>query len=535
MHIIKICHIDNIKKALYLHILNICHIFAPVIETNSRLLIHQTTHLKQLIMARKVKVLIENGVDKREVGYYSTPNFVSQYLSSQMLKISPNGKFVLDPAVGKEELVDIFHSQNKLIDSFDIVRHCENYKSNFQQMNFIDFYDSLKNDAIMGKSIDSKYDYIIANPPYNCHEVSYIKDNKKWLNSIFQVGAYNMYSMFLSAMIDMAKDGCLIGVIISDSFLTSSVHNKLREQIFSTCSIHQLILCPTDLFWSQKADVRTCILILQKGTQYQKNIKISNRPKNAADLKDILENQRLKEVTINHLRLSSKPNLNQILIDVDDSIISLFNTCKSLGDVFKCVTCISTGDDKKYLSKESKKGFSIPFYKNPAKRKFVTEADAYLIDHYMEESLVVKDFMVRNKPLLCNEGIVCSSMGLPFSAAYLPAEAVTGVNPTIFPPTIDINWMLAYLNSSLVTYLVRGVLIRSNMVTSGYVNCIPLISLSEEEKIELGDIASKVRKNKMSVDSAIIATDNIIFSKNIFPNAVVKQIKDFSANIGKSV
>ena len=63
--------------------------------------------------------------------------------------------------------------------------------------------------------------------------------------------------------------------------------------------------------------------------------------------------------------------------------------------------------------------------------------------------------MVRNKSLIGKSGIACSSMGLPFSAVYLPPKAVMGVNPTIYLPEEDIYWMLSFLNSSLVTYLVR--------------------------------------------------------------------------------
>ncbi|MEG0948705.1 MAG: N-6 DNA methylase [Anaerovoracaceae bacterium] len=484
-------------------------------------------------MARKEKILIEDGVDKREVGYYSTPSFITDYLTSVMLSINPNGKLVLDPAVGKEELIQPFYEKGMLIESFDIIKHT-NYKySNFTQKNFIDFYAEIIANRIFCNC--TEYDYIIANPPYNCHEISYIKENKKWLNSIFSVGAYNMYSMFLSAMIDIAKEGCVIGVIISDSFLTSSVHSKLRDQIFSECTIHQLILCPTDLFWSQKADVRTCIMILQKGKSYQGKVKIVNRPSDTEDLKQILINKMFKEVHVDSFRLSKKNNLNQILIDVDDSIINLFHSYPSLGEKFKCVTCISTGNDSKYLSKESRPGYTIPFYKNPASRKFNTSADAYLIDDYMEESLKVKDFMVRNKPFMSKEGIACSSMGLPFSAAYLPIDAVSGVNPTIFPPSEDINWLLSYLNSSLVTYLVRGVLIRSNMVTSGYVNCIPLLNFTEEQKSILSNIADNVRQLKKDVNTAIEEIDNIVFSTNLFSNDVKNNILYFAKNIGRSV
>lgn len=485
-------------------------------------------------MARKVKQIIENGIDKREVGYYSTPSFVADYLTQEMLSINPDGKLVLDPAVGREELLDGFYKAGKTIDSYDIIRHCDYAMSNFRQKNFIDVYADFVNDSIFSAS-EAPYDYMIANPPYNCHEINYIKENKKWLNSLFPVGAYNMYSIFLSAMISMAKDGCLIGVVISDSFLTSNYHSKLREQILSTCSIHQIILCPTDLFWSQHADVRTCIVILQKGKKYQSKVRISNRSNCIADFKDVLLNHKLKEVTVDSLLLRCGKSSNQILIDVDKEIVGLFHKYPSLGDLYKCVTCISTGNDSHYLSVEKKDGYSIPFYKNPASRKFVAKEDAFLINNYLEAHSTDKNFMVRNRDLLTNEGIACSSMGLPFSTVYLPANAVTGVNPTIYPPKEDINWLLSYLNSSLVTYLIRGVLIRSNMVTSGYVNCLPILDFDETERSTLDRIAQLAREKKIASEQAIEDIDKLVFRKTLLSDMVIDNITYFSKNLGKCV
>ena len=146
-----------------------------------------------------------------------------------------------------------------------------------------------------------------------------------------------------------------------------------------------------------------------------------------------------------------------------------------------------------------------------------------------------KNFMVRNKELLHHEGIACSSMGLPFSDVYLPEEAVTVVNPTIFPPKDDINWLLAYLNSSLVTYLIRGVLIRSNMVTSGYVSCLPVLNFSNDDKKKLGEIASLVRERKVYVDYAIEKIDSLVFSKTRISDNVTNHILYFSRNLGKCV
>lgn len=238
-----------------------------------------------------------------------------------MLALNPNGNRVLDPATGKEELLPYFYNAGKEIDSFDIIDYGNHIYSQFQCADFIEFYISRLQCLPMECQ---EYEYMIANPPYNCHEVAYIKDNKKRLTAAFSVGAYNMYSMFLSAMISLAKDGCLIGVIISDSFLTATLHAKLREQIFSQCSIHELLLCPNNLFWTQGADVRTCIMILQKGRQYQGNIKIVNRPNNIEEFREILANRRFKNITLEEIRLGKDKAVNQFIIDIEPDIITLF-------------------------------------------------------------------------------------------------------------------------------------------------------------------------------------------------------------------
>ena len=262
---------------------------------------------------------------------------------------------------------------------------------------------------------------------------------------------------------------------------------------------------------------------------------ISNRPNNTEDFHAILHKKDFKSVPLQSILLGTNKSINQFIIDIDEDVVTLFKTLPSLGTLYKCVTCISTGNDKKYLSKDIKPGFTVPFYKNPAKRKFKTEPDAFLIDEYMEESERVKDFMVRNKAILKDEGIVCSSMGLPFSAAYKPQDAVTGVNATIFPKKNDIYWLIAYLNSSLVTYFIRGVLIRSNMVTSGYVSKIPVLNLSEQVKHELDIITKMAIHGDLSEKESIKMIDNIIFEQSGLSDDCKKNICNFVNNLGKAV
>jgi hypothetical protein len=435
----------------------------------------------------KKEVITECGNDRRETGYYSTPPQVAEYLARRLIEINPSGKKVIDPCVGREELSRYFFHHGKDVVGIDINKFSEYSHCNFMQADFLRLYDNHKNPYIftLNTFCPHGFDYWVANPPYNCHEVDYIKENKKNLKTLFgEIGVHNMYSMFLSAIIDMAKDGAAIGVITLDSFLTSKAHSALRSQIISETTVHDIILCPTDLFFDQGADVRTCIIVMTKGKSCSSKIRVLNRLTNKQDFYCHLEEGKFSEYSLDEILLDSNRDNLEFIIDVPETVKYLFRLDR-VGELFRCVTGISTGNDKKYLSKERRNGFSVPFYKNPGSRKFYCRADAYIIDHFLEESRTVDTFMVRNINLLFNPGITCSSMGVEFSACYLPKNVTFGVNPNIICSEEDIWWLLAYMNSDLVKYIVRGILNRTNMVTSGYISRVPVPEFSASTKAKL--------------------------------------------------
>jgi hypothetical protein len=158
---------------------------------------------------------------------------------------------------------------------------------------------------------------------------------------------------------------------------------------------------------------------------------------------------------------------------------------------------------------------SIPFYKNPAGRRFFCAPDAYLPNNFLELDKQEKTFMVRNKPLLMRSGVTCSSMGVSFGACRLPENATYGVNANIICDDDDAWWILGYMNSYLVGYLVRGVMLRTNMITSGYVSRIPLIGLSHSAKEKIGTISRGAYSSKMSYghEEAIDEINSIIYDE----------------------
>ena len=449
-------------------------------------------------MARKFKeVFTKHGTERRDTGYYSTPPKVAKYLFDRLTTINPLGKTVVDTCVGMEELSTPFLDCNYDVTGIDTTEHTGQKRSKFIKDDFIAIYENFKTPNLFSPKqlpfINS--DFWIANPPYNCHEVNYIQSNKPHLKKVFDdVGVHNMYSMFISAMIDMAKDGAVIGLITLDSFLSSKAHKELRNKLLTNCIIHDILLCPTDLFLNQGADVRTCILIVQKDKSVnQPPVRLLNRPSNQEEFFKHIENSEFLKKELSEILLNDQIDNNEFLIGVPDEVKRLF-AFERIGQKYRCITGISTGDDKKYISKKISKGYTVPFYKNPGSKKFYCEPDGYIIDNFLEENKSVKNFMVRNIPLLFKPGITCSSMGVEFSACYLPPNVTYGVNPNIICDEEDIWWLLSYLNSNIAKYIVRGVLIRANMVTSGYISRLPVPNFSQDEKKVLSSLGRKAYK-----------------------------------------
>jgi hypothetical protein len=460
-------------------------------------------------------VITSDGIDRREEGYYSTPEYVADFISKKCLELSPGAKAVLDPCAGKEELLHFFHKQGLDTDTFDLLDYGVHNSTTFEQADFLRYYASTCTDLpLLAGPKWSHHDIIIANPPYNCHEVDYIRKNKFWLGSAFsEIGCHNMYSMFMYALIQIAKPGCVIGLIVSDSFLSHTSHMPLREHIVRSCSVELVALCPTDLFKAQKADVRTCIIILRKECT-QGRVEVLNRAKTEAEFRNALADSSFERLPLSDILLNSSYDGNEFIIGCPSEIRDIFS-CKRIGSEFKCVTGISTGNDKKFLSKTATSEHSVPFYKNPAGRRFFCQPDAYLPNNFLEIDKQEKTFMVRNKSLLMRAGVTCSSMGVAFGACRLPENATYGVNANIICDDADAWWILGYLNSYLVSYLVRGVMLRTNMITSGYVSRIPLVKLSVCAKERIGHISKRAysTKNSYGHEEAIEEINSIVYDE----------------------
>ena len=492
-------------------------------------------------MGRQKKLVMDaDGLDKRSLGYYSTPAFVAEYLTGRMLEEKPDGHRVLDPCVGREEMVISFAQAGKDVLGLDIFDYGHHGAAAFVQQDFLQYYAKRRDQIKEHGGLE--FDYYIANPPYNCHESGYIRDNKRSLQALFpDIGTLNMYSMFLAALVHCAKPGAMLGIITSDSFLTSRMHSPLRQFVQERCHIHDLLLCPTDLFHGQQADVRTCLMVLEKLTPREQGLvngrrmtRTMGRPLNSESFARALRDRTQREVPERVFSLTDVRDHGEWLVDCPASIRHLFQG-QRLADEFRCLTGISTGSDRKYLRAKPEAQWTRPFYKNPGKRRFYAAPDGYLPENFLELARTVPNFLVRNQRYLFREGIACSSMGVAFGACYRPQGALFGVNANFVDLGDDLWWLLAYLNSSLVTYLVRGVLLRSNMITSGYVSRIPLLPLSADAKRTLAALAhveyERCRQGAAADAGIVAAVNAVIYREAGLPPEDIQHVQEFCGDL----
>ena len=391
-----------------------------------------------------------------------------------MLSLSPKAKTVLDPCVGQGELTRPFERAGLQTTGYDIVRRSNVACAIFKVADFLEIAGTAESLPLFSDSERPFYDLVVANPPYNCHETDYIRKNKlKLIKRFGKSTVLNMYSLFLRAIIEYADHGAFIGLVTHDSFLTAIGHQELRRYILNQCTIYDLHLCPTALFRQQNADVRTCLMILRKGRFGQTHIHVSNRAATVSEFRSTLHARRFSKRSLEDITLQHERDNAEFIVGVPEEVTSLFSG-RRLADIAPCITGISTGSDATYLRKEPEDGFRVPFYKNPASRRFFASADGYLCDNYEEVGKSVPNFMIRNRGLLSVGGLSCSSMGVRFGAAIRPPGTLCGVNPNVIINDERMWMLLSFLNSRLCLFIVRGVIIRSNMITAGYASRIPV-------------------------------------------------------------
>jgi len=476
----------------------------------------------------------------RENGIYRTPPKTVAYMVGKILTGLPGGS-VLDPAGGDGVFVQELIRQGidaRRVTAYDIdpeaVANLAQLTPNACELDFLES---------AGDERCPKFHAIIGNPPYNCHESPYVRANKNALAAKFsRIGVLNTYSMFLYAAINSLEEGGRLCFIVMDSLLTNTYHRNLRRFILDNCIIEELLLAPRKLFHRAKADVRTVIITLTRCSGPEnadrRGLAVMGLIDRLPDESGYADPARVQTV---RQALFERTEQNTFTIGVPEEVIDLF-TCvpNRLCDFVRGGAGISTGNDSRFLHRRSEVGENseyVPFYKNCAGRAYFCETDLMIERGYEKYLTSVPNFLCRNRSLYFREGVTCSSMGIRFSACYLPPGSLFGVNACFFPETrLELFYLLGFLNSKLASYLLRAVLNRSNMITPGYVKRLPYLPPITDGQTCVSQLAESITEKLRAIPQADYSQeqaeiDRLIFDAYGISEASRIEITDFCTNI----
>lgn len=451
------------------------------------------------------RIFSEEQLGKDRVnGFYETPLKTVEYICNKILPHYKKGKRILDPAVGDGIFLYALEkagvNKNDLY-GFDVdPKKVDILRKDFSNIKIFDSTNPFKN----------KFDFIVGNPPYNGDESHFVRKNRERLKKLFkEIDAKNTYSMISYQAIQSLNPGGIFSMILSDSFLTNNYYKKFRTFLLRNTILQELLLAPWKLFHGRSADVRTCILTASKKRDVDIVFQLKE-DENEIKLIDRIKNESAYQKPKNTETIKQKgffryPNL-AFLIGVPTELRKIYlSTEKRLGDIVEGGTGISTGYDKKFLKKrgnvsDHKKW--VPYYKNGARQSYWYDPEYFIEKDYKKYSSTIDNYLIRNEKFFLKEGISCSSVGVRFSAAYMPSGCLFGVNANFFFD--DKNTMfytLGLLNSKVSWYFARKILIRTNNISANYLRQLPYIEpkAKEKEKISAAvqNIIKGIRKKRV--------------------------------------
>ena len=176
--------------------------------------------------------------DRKNEGQYMTPYNIID-LALKDIKFTKDS-IILEPSYGTGQFLDKIKESN-----YKQIYGVEKDKTLFNLSK--DTYKDLNlfNDNYLTKKFDTKFDFILGNPPY--FEIDSSQAEKKQFADVIS-GRPNIYSFFLKKGIDELKDNGELCFVIPTSLLTSKYFEKTRNYIHKFCSIVNIVKLTSDLF-----------------------------------------------------------------------------------------------------------------------------------------------------------------------------------------------------------------------------------------------------------------------------------------------
>ena len=420
---------------------------------------------------------------------------------------------ILEPSIGEGVLLKNLKGHPKEIVGYDVDDQPFKVSKNINSENInVTFKHESFIEAFLERSIAETYDSVIANPPYGLEfSIEYRKKLKQLLPSLY---VKESYGLFLYMSLKQLRDKGRYVFLIPDTFLTSHRHLAIRKFLCEEARPSHIIRIPSKSFETISFKYGNLCVI----AGYKERLKESDNIIWSEAL-DGLTSADIPEPTLN---IQGDKLLNKIeqgwskysLVE-QDSLVS--QEWLNLGDLAECRTGIYTGDNSTYigfdpfLSKRKSNGHVIdwkkdvynselsddeklngldrtkklyvPFIRGGHREIFEQPSNAILwskeaIKFYKEN----KKARFQNSSFYFKEGIsipmVSSSR---ISASYMNNSVFDQGVVGVFPyDRKNLECLIIYLNSSLASKLMKGLVNGSANNSANYIKKLPVPKFSDK-------------------------------------------------------
>lgn len=483
---------------------------------------------------------------KKGLGKIFTPQMTASFMISRLEPLK--SKIILEPCAGNgvfiEELIKKGAPSEKIV-VFDLdLEFVEVYRKLGVNFSINDFLLS----DIKQQFFISQFDRVIGNPPYLSRHSIYIQKNKEGLRRRFkEIGVFDTYTLFLYKSLLSLKNGGLLCFITSDTFLTLGYHKKIREFILENTKVKEIILAPKNLFSNQGVSVAPCIIVLEKS---------SNRDENLRNIVNYVDRLNREEEYFNPKRVVKIPQKlflevenYPMSININDYTAKLLNYPTKLAEVLQGHIGLHTHDNKRYLaliegstlaSKWQGRGRKLiprnlvdsrkwSFYlRYGGEQRYWREIEEAV--DWSEEA--VKNYDIPKQPLFGKEGIVISGVSRRLTARYMPPGCLWDTNKAmgfvVKGKDLSIYYMLGVLNSKLYTHLIKGILNMTNCVQIDDIRRLPFIYPTTQIKTEVEMLVFNIIENLKKDQNYDYSTeqnriDELIFSLYETPQSLIER------------
>lgn len=214
----------------------------------------------------------------KENGVVYTPSKMADYVSNTM-KTYHTGVYneklikILDPAAGKGELLNSMINtlrkdgfNNLIVVGYETDKDvayktqkmlCDKYPDVVIDIKVGDFIEEV------GKGTTSKFDYVIANPPYIRTQILGAEKAQELSEKLNLSGKVDIYYVFLLYALNVLKNNGVAGYITSNKFMKIKSGKSVRNFMLDNYKIHHITdLGDTKMF---NASVLPCIIVFSPG------------------------------------------------------------------------------------------------------------------------------------------------------------------------------------------------------------------------------------------------------------------------------